>query len=1215
MKKKFILLSSFLFALAITGCSCSKQIPDVIIDDENNQNEPSSKKGKGLSDYADKDGNLTDEGWKKMIKDSYKFCEEEVEQGSVLLFNNYIDEDQTKKALPLADNERNVSLFGQGTRSMYLRSGSGGPAPNENLVIDLEKAFETNGFNINRTLLGKYSVGYITNPNPDRSYEADFNIYTDSVKATFDDYNDAAIITIVRAGTENADPNRGALDLTQNELQMIQMVKDSGKFKKVILLINSPMPISLDFLKYETDECPVDAAIWMGVPGYYGSGGVVHLLMGKDANGNPLSPSGHLPETFVDDVDSAPATVNFGNSRIAVYQEGIYVGYKYYETRYEDLIYDRANASSPKGSTAPGNGEWDYHNEVTFPFGYGESYTEFSSKITDITYNSETDQYEVDIEVKNIGRMDAKYTGQVYVQQPYTEFDKTNGLEKSAIALAGYEKVDVKAGQTVNFTVDIDRYFLTTYDNVVNKTYILEGGDYYFGIGNGAHEALNNILSIKSPALTLYDHDGLIVHGDNNCARKITIAEDKVTYSKSRVDSTIAVTNKFDDADYNYHAEKNGGTKIKYLSRQDWLSTWPTQITTSPASNEDKDMSRLYSSSQENKGYASKDGIEYNVQALLNNERITITFAEMTIVPLEGIVTNENSRFKGMEGSDVWDMFIKQMDVSDLAISITDNRGLLSVMKVQKPGNTIAEGAEGLLATFKYGDKRWATGFATGPNYTSTWDHRMQKKFGSMFAEEALFCGINSVNGPGANIIRSAYTSRASEYMSEDAILNYNCAANIVGEARKKGLIMNIKHALLNNQETGRQRLETYCNEQAIREIYLKPFEGAIVKGEALGVITSYNRVGATYAATHSNLMNGVMRGEWGFKGFIMNSALTGSNSDTYSNGPAMIHAGTDLFALDGDRGNQLVTYVRNTDDLQILKDMQRANKYIMYAISRSSLGYSLNPSINKEDSGSDPVNPIIPDIGGDTVITDEIRNIANAYDYDFDPTAIHYKKEDLTDSSGQFDFGSNISSLPTNGQREGVHLVYKFEGAYTEGWQGDYSSTYSYLYLWEDGYFTGKAGNKDMRGYWYDSDENGEGNILVLVTSNNSDGTIVGYKQDTFYSWAIGLQIQLSWGTRSSILEGYMYYPDVALHLNTGDTDFSNIRVGSTIDISSWTVERILKNLNHGAIFEDDTHKITWQVNGSVINDRIININSTGEYRITATWGGFVTGISIVVA
>ena len=187
--------------------------------------------------------------------------------------------------------------------------------------------------------------------------------------------------------------------------------------------------------------------------------------------------------------------------------------------------------------------------------------------------------------------------------------------------------------------------------------------------------------------------------------------------------------------------------------------------------------------------------------------------------------------------------------------------------------------------------------------------------------------------------------------------------------------------------------------------------------------------------------------------------------------------------------------------------------------------------------------------------------------------------------------------------------------GAYTEGWQGDYSSTYSYLYLWEDGYFTGKAGNKDMRGYWYDSDENGEGNILVLVTSNNSDGTIVGYKQDTFYSWAIGLQIQLSWGTRSSILEGYMYYPDVALHLNTGDTDFSNIRVGSTIDISSWTVERILKNLNHGAIFEDDTHKITWQVNGSVINDRIININSTGEYRITATWGGLVTGISIVVA
>ena len=281
------------------------------------------------------------------------------------------------------------------------------------------------------------------------------------------------------------------------------------------------------------------------------------------------------------------------------------------------------------------------------------------------------------------------------------------------------------------------------------------------------------------------------------------------------------------------------------------------------------------------------------------------------------------------------------MDLDDLIISVSDNRGILDVKKVLKKGNSVAEGPEGLLAKFQYGDKRWATGFPTGPTYTGTFDHEMQKKYGGFFGEECLYCGVACVNAPGCNINRTPYGSRASEYMSEDAILNYNTAANIVGQARRKGLIMNIKHCMLNNQESGRKGVYTYCNEQAIREIYIKPFEGALTKGHGLGIMTSYNRIGARYAACHAPLMQNVMRGEWGYKGLIIDDAYADGNGNNtgYSFGPAMLYNGTDLFCLDGQRGGQLKSWITGHDDGTLLLQLQRANKYIMYSISRSWMG------------------------------------------------------------------------------------------------------------------------------------------------------------------------------------------------------------------------------------------------------------------------------------
>ena len=932
------------------------------------------------SAYTEEDGSLSTNKWKEMIRDSYKFCEELVEQGSVLFKNDIVDGGEP--CLPLkkpADRKLKVTLFGQGSKNIYYRSGAGGAAPNDDLVVTLDQAFEDNNVEINHTVFDKYSTlgrsgGSAEMSNPNSTIEHSFSgFYTDAMKQSFAEYNDAAIVTFVRVGTENTDPSVSdhRLDLNTNERQLLEMIKqqkDAGVFDRVIVMLNTPLAMSVDWI--DNPEFGIDAAIFMGVPGYYGAGGIVHVLTGVDAQGNPINPSGHAPDTFAASAESSPAMVNALSSSLAVYKEGVYVGYKYYETRYEDLVLGQGHAESSEGIFKSTGGEWNYAEEVGYPFGFGLSYTTFKETLKEVSYNEENDTIDATVEVKNTGTMDGKASVQLYVQQPYTQFDKDNGLGKSSIALMAYEKADVKAGETKEVKLSFDRYFLCTYDYVneynsidqededgaAKGRYILEGGDYYFAVGNGAHEALNNVIGYKRPSTALYDHQGDDYTANTEAVKVLNIKEDDEKYAASHYVENVEVKNQFDDADYNWMAEKNGKAKITYLDRQNWEDTWPTKASANPAENADSNMSQYYKKADDCPSYKDGDGIDYNVPYIdKDGKEYLITFNDMTKVPLEGKVEDENSKFFGEEGAEIWDAFVKQMTLDDLVISVSDNRGILDVAKVLKRGNSVAEGPEGLLAKFQYGDKRWATGFPTGPTYTGTFDHEMQKKYGGFYGEEALYCGVAAVNAPGANINRIPYGSRASEYMSEDGIMNYYVASNIVGQARKKGLIMNIKHCFLNNQETGRQRIHTYCNEQAIREIYLKPFEGALTKGHGLGIMTSYNRIGARYAACHEPLMKNVMRGEWGYKGLIIDDALTGSNTDQYSNGPAMLHCGTDLFCLDGNRGSQLKSFVTGNDDGQILADLQRANKYIMYAISRSWMG-GIRVTAEEIEEASNPV-------------------------------------------------------------------------------------------------------------------------------------------------------------------------------------------------------------------------------------------------------------------
>ena len=1423
------------------------------------------------SAYKDADGSLSNEGWKRMIKDSYEYCEDLVEQGSVLFKNA---EKNGKPVLPLDKNERKISLLGQGSKNMYYRSGAGGAAPNDDLVVSLDQAFESNGFEINHTVFDKYdtlgrSGQSAPMSNPNSTIEHTFNgFYTQEMQDSFAEYSDAAIVTLVRVGTENTDPSRGKLDLNNEERQLLKMINDSGVFNKIIVLINGPLAMSVDWVN--DPELGIDACLFVGVPGYYGCGGIVHLLMGEDNEGKLVNPSGHAPDTFAANAESSPAMVNALNSSMAVYVENVYVGYKYYETRYEDLVLGQGNADSTKG-VKKSSGAWNYADEVGYPFGFGLSYTTFEQKLTEVKYNAENDTIEAKVEVKNTGKLNGKASVQLYVQQPYTDFDKDvdgsgpgkEELGRPSIALMAYEKVDVDAGRTRTVELSFDRYFLCTYDYLNAKSYILEGGDYYFAVGNGAHEALNNVLSVTHPEASLYDHEGQAVTGSPNAVKKLEIAEDLTKYNTSHYNENVQVTNQFDDADYNWMVNKNGGTPIKYLSRQDWDATFPTTaVTDNPAQNADSNMSQYYQQSAGGPTYNDRNGQDYNVQYVdKDGANYTITFNDMAKVPLEGQVTDETSKFFGEDGKAIWDAFIKQMTLDDLIISVTDNRGILDVKKVLKRGNSVAEGPEGLLAKFQYGDKRWATGFPTGPTYTGTFDHEMQKKYGGFYGEESLFAGVACVNAPGANINRIPYGSRASEYMSEDGICNYYVASNIVGEARKKGLVMNIKHCFLNNQESGRQGIHTYCNEQAIREIYLKPFEGALTRGNGLGIMTSYNRIGARYAACHLPLMENVMRKEWNYKGLIIDDALPGSNTDSYSNGPAMLHCGTDLFCLDGFRGGQLKTWVTSNNDGQILADLQRANRYIMYAMSRSWMGgVRVNPNdlgdpwwkktvtgitigvtavavilfgvyaffevteiIGKKKGASDNgaaaaeqevatmekikqffknkaigyyvalgvalltlifaiifittfKNPalsdgspvmgnksvglapetiavfliagliaevvvlvlpqyrflqvvvvlllglalykdiiIIPDFfagiangvmynggnlelnifylvmlliiviasvvaifldflksdeerknsfipkgipqivkagaggavivaalvvslvisssldkasGGGKVkvspITEAMRRAADECEYDFDPTSVVIKEQENWDYNN-----AEMKGLAYSATREGHNLVYVFEGEYSEGYQGQYNTYLTGMYLWDDGMMVGRSNSDTFRGYWYNSsltapEDNPETldvdesvDCLNMVSDDEftkSDGgasfTDKFFKSiitqppmggtNDFYECQAYVYMYPGWGKgRSVVVSGYKYYPDVATFIDTNDT--ATMKVGEKFVVNStWFLDKVIKNLKYTPVIP--TSEVTWEIPEGMIDDSK-RLLEPGQYEITAKW------------
>lgn len=891
------------------------------------------------SNPTDAEKAALEETQNKLLAAEKAFAIREQEEGSVLLKNEIVD---GVNALPLANEERNVTLFGNASGHPLHRSTSAGASATGARSISYAQALRDAGFSINETLQSALEKSGVNRESSEANGvasigEVPVSFYT-QYERTFDSYNDVAIVMLVRTAGEGKDVNTRdkdgmrQLQLHEEEAALLKMIKNSNKFGKTIVLIGGGYAMELGWLFEE--EYGVDAAMWIGEPGLFGFVGVANLLTG-DAN-----PSGRLVDIYAANSFSAPAMQNFGdisftnnNSyKYVVEAEGIYIGYKYYETRYEDLILGHGSADSAKGSTISGEA-WNYAKEVVFPFGYGLSYTTFSQTLGDITYNEETGVYSVPVTVKNTGNLPGKYAVQVYAQTPYDKdvaespsirlvgFNKTFGTtssgEKETAALDSREAGMLQPGEEEEVVIEVDKYFLTSYSEKARNGkggYVLTAGEYYLTVGQNAHDALNNILTEKG-ATGLYNENGETVTGNTDLVAKLGTWEyDESSYSKSLYTDAV-VENKLEKTSLEYWV-KNA---VTYLSRSDWDGTYPTRVELALTDAMKKEMDAgVYkaSSSATPKGTYKQD------------QKNGIDLIDMKDVPFSGTYTDAEGNTKNAD--EMWEKFLNQLSLDELAFNTT-NSSPKSAASVNAPKATETDGPDGVGGTMQ--NKTAATCYPSQIVAASAFNPKTLRMRGDFEGEDGLFTKVAVLWSPGGNIHRTPYSGRNFEYYSECGYMGYLCASYQVPAMQAKGIICSIKHFVGNNQETNRHNVSTFNTEQAWRENSLKIFEGAIAKGEALGVMTALSNIGCTPAPSNGETNLGIMVKEWGFKGI---NITDGSGNQKYINSVDTIMNGTTMYCLDNRESDLKRESSRSKYD-DILGEMRQASKQFYYTLLHSN--------------------------------------------------------------------------------------------------------------------------------------------------------------------------------------------------------------------------------------------------------------------------------------
>lgn len=682
------------------------------------------------------------------------------------------------------------------------------------------------------------------------------------------------------------------LKLSADELAVVEAAKETCS--KVIVLLNTGNNMMIADIA-EGGSHEVDGICYIGCPNDYQTIGIANVLTGK------VNATGALASAFVRDHQSIPAVQNVGGDYFADYEivcrnddprypgkeignigtgsfggadtynggmyiveaEGIYVGYKYYETRYFDAVMGQGNANSAAGATQ--GSAWNYSDEMLYTFGHGLSYLDYTQTIKSVTVDrSVNGNITAVVEVKNNSNQDGKFLTQLYVQQPYTDYDRTNLVEKSAVMFLNSAKVDVAAGKSKEVTITIPTKYLASYDANNAKTYILDAGDYYFTAAAGAHEAVNNILAAQGKTTA----DGMDAAGSKAVVSWKLDALDNTTFA---IANNTTVTNVADDADLNYWLP---GT-VTYLTRQDW-NTFPI--------NYNKLNLKIADSPKKDQWIAEMRGETYT---------ISDTGAAAEAVPGPKFAASEIGAEQLNNINDpYWDKLVHAITI-DEAVGAVIHGGSRSdtLTNIDNPVVIQNEGPTGISAGY--------TDEATGKTYKfnvnsqtllgCSFNPELAYQWGLVEGNSCLWVERYDLWGSGLTLNRTPYNGRNYEYISEDPMLTNVIGREVIQGCSDKGIINGPKHMGFNDQEHNRAGISAYMTEQKFRETDLRGFEGALSDAFGMGVMIAFNRIGATNASHHVGMIQKIVRGEWGFKGLISTDMM---NNYLYFNAESMVMAG-----------------------------------------------------------------------------------------------------------------------------------------------------------------------------------------------------------------------------------------------------------------------------------------------------------------------------------
>ena len=782
----------------------------------------------------------------------------------------------------------------------------------------------------------------------------------DKWKDSMDDYN-VMLVTIGRSSTENGTYLPGVdgvdasqdlnqtdpLGLSDDERDLINAAVEAKENNggKVIVMLNNANAMEIDEIK---NNDGVDAIMEIGFPGGYGFYGVVDILSGE------ANPSGHLTDTYAVTNANSPAAQNFGNyewtnadpsvniNAEEVEAEDIYAGYKYYETRYADTVLGQGNADATVGSST--GKAWNYDDEVSYPFGYGLSYTTFEQTLKSVDVDLANRTVTAEVDVKNTGDVAGKDVVQLYTSVPYTDYDVENKVEKSAVQLLDYEKTDmIEPGESQTVTITADAQDMASWDSSCENeagttgNWILDNGTYYFTVGNGAHEAVNNVLAAQNQD----------VEGNKDNVQTWELGDFDSSSFAVTLNGT-PVENQLQDADLNNWMEDT----VTYLSRNDWEGTWPETYKDLTATDEMiSTMADDYSDIEANGDPSSVTFGADNGMTLANMKGVEDITDERWSTLMDQLTLEECLIRTGLGGTSTK---VIESITSPEAIQNDGPNGFNSYPLGQYANSDASTGDPCVIAEDDPNRDYKMGVMANETVIGQTFSKQLAAEWGKAVGNYSLWANTAIWWGVGTNLHRTPYNARNHEYFSEDAVLTAGQGAAIIKAGHDYGVLIAPKHLAFNDTEINRTGIAEFMTEQAARENELRGTQSCIEDANALAVMTTYNRVGCVTSNAHTGLLLNILHKEWGFKGLMSEDFI---QDPAYTKIHMAVHNGVTMTCNTGDNTMAAVEAVwpywsveNASQSEELLTDLKQAMLYQNYALANSNAmdGMSTSTHIEK---------------------------------------------------------------------------------------------------------------------------------------------------------------------------------------------------------------------------------------------------------------------------